>query len=295
MVIEQLADPLIHIIRNAVDHGIEDVATRRQKSKSETGVLRIEAYHEANFVVIEISDDGQGIDLQMVKKCALEKGFASSEELDSMNEQQIMGLIMRPGFSTTTEVTHTSGRGVGMDVVKESIEKLNGTIEIDNSLGTGACFRIRIPLTLAIIPALLVRLADDIFTIPLSTVEETIRIHIGEITTIEGVEVFYLRDATIPLIRLKQMLNIGGQDAERQELFVVVVNTGVKQVGLVVDELRAQQEVVIKPIEDYLQEKSGFSGATLLGDGRISLILNVFEIVELSLDKHSRTSSVAVM
>jgi two-component system, chemotaxis family, sensor kinase CheA len=206
-----------------------------------------------------------------------------------------MSLIMRPGFSTTTEVTHTSGRGVGMDVVKESIEKLNGTVEIENVPGAGACFRIKIPLTLAIIPALLVRLADDTFTIPLATVEETIRIHRDEVATIEGVEVFYLRDATIPLIRLRQVLIMDGAEQDRPELFVVVVNTGVKQVGLVVDELRAQQEVVIKPIEDYLQEKSGFSGATLLGDGSISLILNVFEIVELSLDKHSRTSGVAVM
>jgi two-component system chemotaxis sensor kinase CheA len=295
MVIEQLADPMIHIIRNAVDHGIEDVAVRRQKSKPETGVLRIEAYHEANYVVIEIGDDGKGIDVQMVKKCALEKGFASSAELEKMNDQQIMGLIMRPGFSTTTEVTHTSGRGVGMDVVKDSIEKLNGTVEIENSPGAGACFRIKIPLTLAIIPALLVRLADDTFTIPLATVEETIRIHRDAVSTLEGVEVFYLRDATIPLIRLKHLLNMDGSDEDRQELFVVVVNTGAKQVGLVVDELRTQQEVVIKPIEDYLQEKSGFSGATLLGDGSISLILNVFEIVELSLNKHSRTSGVAVV
>ena len=295
MVIEQLADPMIHVIRNAVDHGIEDVAARRQKSKPETGVLRIEAYHEANFVVIEVSDDGQGIDVQKVKKCALEKGFASDAELEKMNDHQIMSLIMRPGFSTTTEITHTSGRGVGMDVVKESIERLNGTIEIENSPGAGACFRIKIPLTLAIIPALLVRLADNIFTIPLATVEETIRIHGDEVSTLEGVELFYLRDATIPLIRLKQVLNMGTADGDRNELFVVVVNTGVKQVGLVVDELRAQQEVVIKPIEDYLQEKSGFSGATLLGDGSISLILNVFEIVELSLDKHSRTAGVAVM
>jgi two-component system chemotaxis sensor kinase CheA len=295
MVIEKLADPLIHIIRNAVDHGIEDVATRRQKSKPESGVLRIEAYHEANFVVIEISDDGQGIDVQLIKKCALEKGFASNAELERMDDQQIMSLIMQPGFSTTMEVTHTSGRGVGMDVVKESIEKLNGTIEIENSEGAGARFRIKIPLTLAIIPALLIRLADEIFTIPLSTVEETIRINKEEIATIEGVEVFYLRDATIPLIRLNRLFNIRGAQEDRRELFVVVVNTGVKQVGLVVDELRAQQEVVIKPIEDYLQEKSGFSGATLLGDGSISLILNVFEIVELSLDKHGSISRVAAV
>jgi two-component system chemotaxis sensor kinase CheA len=295
MVIEKLADPLIHIIRNAVDHGIEDMATRRQKSKPEAGVLRIEAYHEANFVVIEISDDGQGIDAQLIKKCALEKGLATNAELEKMNDQQIMSFIMRPGFSTAAEVTHTSGRGVGMDVVKESIEKLNGSIELENSTGTGACFRIKIPLTLAIIPALLARLADETFTIPLATVEETIRIRSDEISTIEGVEVFYLRDATIPLIRISKVFNMRGANGHRRELFVVVVNTGVKQVGLVVDELLSRQEVVIKPLEDYLQEKSGFSGATLLGDGSISLILDVAELVELTLDRHENTSRVAVM
>ena len=295
MVIEQLADPLIHIIRNAVDHGIEDVTTRLQKGKPETGVLRLEAYHEANFVVIEISDDGQGIDVPLIKKRALEKKFVSAAELEQMNEQQLMSLIMRPGFSTAAEITHTSGRGVGMDVVKESIEKLNGTIEIDSTVGIGARFRIKIPLTLAIIPALLVRLGEHIYTIPLSTVEETIRIDSHEISTIEGVEVFYLREATIPLIRLNRVFNLEGAAENRQELFVVIVNTGVKQVGFVVDELKAQQEVVIKPLEDYLQEKSGFSGATLLGDGSISLILDVFELVELSLDQHSSKSSAAVI
>jgi len=295
MVIEQLADPLIHVIRNAVDHGIEDVATRRQKGKPETGILRLEAYHEANYVVIEISDDGQGMDVSMIKKRALEKGFISAAELDQMNDQQLISLIMRPGFSTATEITHTSGRGVGMDVVKDSIEKLNGTIEIDTTVGTGARFRIKIPLTLAIIPALLVRLGEHIYTIPLSTVEETIRIENSEISTIEGIEVFYLRDATIPLIRLNRVFNMDTAAENREELFVVVVNTGVKQVGFVVDELKSQQEVVIKPLEDYLQEKSGFSGATLLGDGSISLILDVFELVELSLDQHSSKSSAAVI
>jgi two-component system chemotaxis sensor kinase CheA len=295
MVIEQLADPLIHIIRNAVDHGIEEVAARRQKGKPETGVLRLEAYHEANFVIIEISDDGQGIDVPLVKKRALEKGFASATELEQMKNQELMSLIMRPGFSTAAEITHTSGRGVGMDVVKDSIEKLNGTIELESNIGTGARFKIKIPLTLAIITALLVRLADEIFAIPLSTVEETIRIEKDEISTIEGVEVFYLRDSTIPLIRLDRVFNMAADSEGREELFVVVVNTGAKHVGFVVDELKAQQEVVIKPLEDYLQEKSGFSGATILGDGSISLILDVYELVELSLDQHSSKSSAAVI
>ena len=294
MVIEQLADPLIHIIRNAVDHGIEDEVSRRQKGKSETGALRLEAYHEGNFVVIEISDDGQGIDGALIRRRALEKGFVTAEELEELNEQQVTALIMRPGFSTADEVTHTSGRGVGMDVVKDSIEKLNGTIDITSTLGTGTLFKIKIPLTLAIIPALLVRLSEEIFTIPLSTVEETIRVPREEISTIEGVEVFTLRDNTIPLIRLGRIFNMETAGKEPQELFVVIVNTGAKEVGFVVDELVARQEVVIKPLEDYLQEKSGFSGATILGDGGISLILDVYELVDLSLDQHSSKAKAAV-
>jgi two-component system, chemotaxis family, sensor kinase CheA len=296
MVIEQLADPLIHIIRNAVDHGIEDETVRRQKGKPVTGALRLEAYHEGNFVVIEVSDDGRGIDVALIRKRALEKGFVSEEELSEMNEQQIMTLIMRPGFSTADTVTHTSGRGVGMDVVKDSIEKLNGTIDISSTLGTGARFKIRIPLTLAIIPALLVRLAEEIFTIPLSAVEETIRVNQDAIQTIEGLEVFNLRDETIALIRLDRLFKMASEASrQRSELFVVIVNTGTKQVGFVVDELVARQEVVIKPLEDYLQEKSGFSGATILGDGSISLILDVFQLVELSLDQHNSKVGIAAI
>ncbi|MGD9364607.1 MAG: Hpt domain-containing protein [Desulfobacteraceae bacterium] len=285
-VIEQLADPLVHVIRNAVDHGIEDAVNRRQKGKNEIGTIRLEAFHESNYVVIEISDDGRGIDIGQVKQRAVEKEFVTAEEASEMNEEELLTLIMRPGFSTAAEVTHTSGRGVGMDVVKDNIEKLNGTIDISSRIGIGAQFRIKIPLTLAIIPALLVRVADETFTIPLSTVDETIRVQNMEISTIEGLEVYYLRENTIPLIRLKEVFNMGSDDAAQDEIFVVIVSSGAKQVGFVVDELKGRQEVVIKPLEDYLQEKSGFSGATILGDGSISLILDVFEMVQLSLEKH---------
>ena len=284
-VIEQLTDPLIHIIRNAVDHGIEDTAERRQKGKNETGTIRMEAYPESNYVVIEISDDGKGIDTEKIKKRALEKELITSDEAEKLTEEQLLSFIMRPGFSTAEEVTHTSGRGVGMDVVKDNIEKINGTIDIISSIGTGARFQIKIPLTLAIIPALLVRVVNEIFTIPLSTVDETIRVHKDDISTIEGVEVYDLRGNAIPLIRLKDALNMAADEIEQNEQFVVIVNTGDKQVGFIVDELKARQEVVIKPLEDYLQEKSGFSGATILGDGAISLIIDVFEMVQISLDQ----------
>ncbi len=294
MVIEQIADPLVHIIRNAVDHGIEDIAERKQKGKPESGTLRLEAYHESNFVVIEISDDGRGIDTSQVKLLALDKGFATDEEVGEMSDDEIMTLIMRPGFSTAREITHTSGRGVGMDVVKDNIEKLNGTIDIASTTGAGVRIRIRIPLTLAIIPALLVRVQDEIFTIPLAAVDETIRVQKEDISTIEGLEVCYLRENPVPLIRLDQSFNMTALGPDREEHFVVIVNTGSKQIGFIVDELKGRQEVVIKPLEDYLQEKSGFSGATILGDGSISLILDVFELVHLSLDKHAARIKTAV-
>jgi two-component system chemotaxis sensor kinase CheA len=293
MVIEQIADPLVHIIRNAVDHGIEDVGERLQKGKSEEGMLRLEAYHESNFVVIEISDDGRGMDPEQIKAEALAKSFVDEEEVDGLNEQELLALIMRPGFSTASEVTHTSGRGVGMDVVKDNIEKLNGTIDIVSTIGAGVTFRIKIPLTLAIIPALLVRVQSELFTIPLPTVDETLRIKRDEISTIEGMEVYYLRENTVPLIRLAELFSMRQAAADPEELFVVIINTGARQVGLIVDELRAREEVVIKPLEDYLQEKSGFSGATILGDGSISLILDVYELVQLALGRYAIRSSTA--
>jgi two-component system, chemotaxis family, sensor kinase CheA len=292
MVIEQIADPLVHIIRNAVDHGIEDIEERRRKGKNETGKLRLEAYHEGNSVVIEVSDDGRGIDPAKIRTHALDKGFSSAKELNEMNDQEILTHIMRPGFSTAEQITHTSGRGVGMDVVKECIDKINGSIEIISTLGSGTCFRIKIPLTLAIIPALLVRVAEDVFTIPLANVDETIRVRKNEISTIEGVEIYYLRETTVPLVRLAKVFSMPVKRSNRDELFVVIINAGGKRVGLVVDELHAREEVVIKPLEDYLQEKSGFAGATILGDGSISLILDVFELVNLSINQHARRSEI---
>ncbi|RJQ85281.1 MAG: chemotaxis protein CheA [Desulfobacteraceae bacterium] len=294
MVIEQISDPLIHIIRNAVDHGIEPVQERQRKGKPETGTLRLEAYPEGNYVVIEVSDDGRGIESEKIKSRALAKGFVEAGEIESMSEAEITALIMRPGFSTVDEVTHTSGRGVGMDVVKDHIEKLNGIIDINTTPGRGTLFRIKIPLTLAIIQALMVRVAGETLTIPLSVVDETIRINRDEIGTLEGMEVFYLREQAVPLIRLDQVFKMDTRQDAR-EVFVVVVNTGSRKVGLIVDQLKGREEVVIKPLEDYLQDKSGFSGATILGDGSISLILDVSDLVHLAVDQHMRRVKAAAM
>ena len=288
MVIEEIADPLIHIIRNAVDHGIETESERLKKGKSAEGHLILESYYESNHVVVEISDDGKGIDPERIRIVALEKNLFSKEELDRMTLKELTGIIMRPGFSTADKVTTTSGRGVGMDVVKKNIEKLNGTIEVDSQANAGTRVRIKIPLTLAIIQALLVRVGRDTFTIPLASVEETLRIAESDISMIEGVEVIHLRDSTLTLLRLTDIFGIRSQAPDPGKAFVVIVNTGMKQVGLVVDELIGQEEAVIKPLVDYLQENSGFSGATILGDGRISLILDVYELVNLSITRRVR-------
>ncbi|MDM8515902.1 chemotaxis protein CheW [Desulfobacterales bacterium HSG16] len=288
MVIEKISDPMLHMIRNCVDHGCESVPERRAADKPDTCTLRLESYYESNHVVIEVADDGRGLDLEKIKIRAAEKKIFTKEELDRMSERELMSIIMKPGFSTAESISRTSGRGVGMDVVKKNIEALNGTIEIDSKKGVGTRFRIKIPLTLAIIHALLIKVGTDIFTIPLAAVEETLRVYDDDITVIEGVEVIYLRDTTLSLLRLSEIFNIAPVNPDLKKFFVVVVNTGMRKVGLVVDALLGQEETVIKPLVDYLQEGSGFSGATILGDGRISLILDVYELINLSISRQAR-------
>jgi len=288
MVIEEISDPLIHIIRNAVDHGIEIIPERKRLGKPEEGELLLEAYHESNHVIIEIRDDGKGIDPDLMKATALENGIVHREELEGVGPKELMALIMRPGFSTATQVTKTSGRGVGMDVVKKNIEKLNGIIEIDSQKGVETRFRIKIPLTLAIIRALLVRVGPEILAIPLSDVEETLRIFEGDTAMIEGVEVIHLRERTLALLRLSEIFNIPESPLDVGKKFVVVVDTGMSRVGLVVDALIGQEEAVKKPLEDYLHGGNVFSGAIILGDGRISLILDVYALVNITIGMQAR-------
>ncbi len=285
MVIEEIADPLVHIIRNCVDHGIETISEREKQGKTKKGTIRLEAYHESNHVVILISDDGKGIDPEHIKEVAIKKSLLPVEEVERMTRKDLTGLIMKPGFSTADTITKTSGRGVGMDVVKKNIEQLNGTIEIESKIGKGTRIRIKIPLTLAIIKALLVKVGKEIFTIPLATVEETLLVTTGEISVIEGVEVIQLRDTVLSLVRLTNLFNVHSESDRSEKIYVVVVNTGMRQVGIVVDSLIGQEETVIKPLVDYLQENSGFSGATILGDGRISLILDIYELINLTMNK----------
>ena len=281
MIVEELSDPLIHIIRNAIDHGIETMEERMATGKPEAGTLQLEAYQESNNIVIEITDDGRGIDLDKVKTKAIQKEIFVPEELERMKDKELMQLILMPGFSTAEKITGTSGRGVGMDVVKKNIEKLNGTLEISSKQGQSTRMRLKIPLTLAIIHALMIRVGVDIFTIPLANVDETVRINRSDTTTVEGVEVIHLRGETLPIFHLSRLFNIQSKQ-NVEKCFVVIVSTDGKRTGFVVDELMGQEEVVIKPLADYVQEKSGFSGATVIGDGRISLILDVYELVNMT-------------
>ncbi|WP_420208459.1 chemotaxis protein CheW [Candidatus Electronema sp. JC] len=282
MVIESISDPLIHIIRNAVDHGIETAAERKLAGKPPQGTLMLEAYHESDHIVIEITDDGRGIDPKRIRAKALEKSLFAKEELDRMSDIEVLRIIMEPGFSTAEKTTETSGRGVGMDVVRKNVERLNGMIEISSKAGQGTRMRIKIPLTMAIIQALMVRVGREKFTIPLTSVEETLRIFRQEISVIEGVDVIHIRDITMPIFRLGKIYHIDRSEEDEDKMFVVVVSTGTQEVGLVVDELLGQEEVVIKPLAEYLRTGSGFGGATILGDGGISLILDIPELVKIA-------------
>jgi len=287
MIVEELSDPLIHIIRNAVDHGIESMQERVQADKQSEATLALNAYQESNNIVIEVTDDGRGIDRQKIINKAIEKGLFSADELDRMSPSEINRIILTAGFSTASKVSNTSGRGVGMDVVRKNIEKLNGSLEIESKAGVGTRMRVKIPLTLAIIHALMIRTGKDVFAIPLANVDETVRISTQEISTVEGVEVIYLRGQTLPVFRLSSLFSIES-DRNTERLYVVIVSSGGQKVGFVVDEMMGQDEVVIKPLVDYVQDKSGFSGATIVGDGKISLILDVYEMVRITAERQNR-------
>ena len=274
-VIEEVSDPLIHLIRNSIDHGVETVEERRNAGKEETATLRLEAYPDSSNIVIEITDDGRGIDPQRIKEKALEKNLFPAEELDAMSDEELTYLIMTPGFSTAEQTTRTSGRGVGMDVVKTNIEKLNGSIEIESLLGHETMIRVRIPLTLAIIQTLGVKLGSKVLTIPLTSVDETARVRLDDIEKTDGIKTFIHRDVSLPVIQLGEILNIPTEETDRKHEYIVIVKSEGQRAGLVVDKFLGMGESVIKPLADYLRQESGFSGATIKGDGTISLILDI--------------------
>ncbi len=278
-ILDALAEPLAHMVRNAVDHGIEMPDERQLMGKSERATIVLKAYHLGNNVVIEVSDDGRGIDVERVRAKAIERGMISLEEAALLDDSETLKLILEPGFSTAEQVTEVSGRGVGMDVVKGVIDRMKGTISIQANRGSGSRFRLNLPLTLAIIKALLFRVSERLFAVPLTSVLEIMRASEKDVHVVGQHEVMQLREEVLPLVRLERMVN--GTASEREgKLFVVVVGVGDRKFGLIVDRLVGEQELVLKALDDQFMSTEMVNGASVLGDGRVVLILNVPVAVE---------------
>lgn len=279
-VIEQVYNPLVHLIRNAVDHGVEDKETRLLNGKSEEGTILLNAYSQGNQVVIDVEDDGAGIDTDAIVAKAVEMGLVDAKDVKALGPQEMHNFLFVPGFSTSTRVTRTSGRGVGMDVVKKDVERINGTVEVESWKGEGTRISIKIPLTLAIIQTLLIRSLGQMYAIPLASVREIIQITPSEILTIEGFQVVKFRDETIPILRIDEVFEMRTKRPSREPRFLVLSTTGLKTIGFYVEELVGEQDVVIKPLAEHVWKTRGLAGSTILGDGTIALVLDVAELVD---------------
>ncbi len=290
-IVEEIGDPLVHIIRNSCDHGIEPPEERVAKGKPETGTVELKAYNEGNHIVIQINDDGKGLDPNALKQKALEKGLITEKEADSMSDNEAYTLIFRPGFSTAAQVTNVSGRGVGMDVVKTNIEKLNGIIEIDSEIGKGTSMKLKIPLTLAIIQALLVGVQEENYAIPLASVLETVRISTEEIYTVENKSVMRLRDEVLSLVHIGDIFEVERIMDNGEHAYVVVLGLGASKLGLIVDSLVGQEEIVIKSLGEYLKGIQGIAGATIRGDGGVTLIVDVVALMDVAKNVKSTIST----
>jgi two-component system chemotaxis sensor kinase CheA len=277
-ILDALADPLAHLVRNAADHGIETAEQRQTAGKPPRGAIRLNAYHDGDQVVIEISDDGRGLDREKIVRRAVERGIISPEAAPQLNESESLQLIFSPGLSTADEVTEISGRGVGLDVVKSALETLKGSIELQSKVGEGTTFRLMVPLTLASIQALLFRIHGRLYAVPLASVAEITRITDEDIHSVDGHEVFQLRQQVLTLVRLDRLVARDNQERSKR-LFVIVIGTGGRRFGLAVDSLMGEEELVIKALEDELVTSPLVSGASILGDGTVVLILNVPAVV----------------
>ena len=283
-VVEEIADPLVHLVRNALDHGIETPDVRESKGKPRKGTVVLEARQEGDHIIVQVSDDGAGIDPHKIAKTAVHKGLVPADRARSMSRREILDLIFLPGFSTAEKVSDVSGRGVGMDVVRTNLEKLNGVIDLESETGRGSTVTLRLPLTLAILPALLVKVSQETYAVPLRSVLEAVRVRASELHMVEGSEILRLRDRVLPVQRLRSVFGVGEQESRLDDgatakpqddaLCVVVIAVGEKRYGLVVDELLGQEETVIKPLSSYLKKVPGLSGATIGGDGHVRLIID---------------------
>ena len=273
-VIDEIGDPLMHLLRNSADHGLESNDVRIQRGKEEVGSIFLNAYQEGNNVIIEVGDDGNGIDIESVRSKGIERGIITPEQAETMSDKDVIGLLFMPSFSMAKKVSDLSGRGVGLDVVKSKIESLGGDVEVKTKLGEGTTFIIRLPLTLAIIQALMVELGGEKYAISLSTIQTIEDISVSDIKYVQSKEVIHIRGTVIPIIRLDKILDIGPREEEPENLTVVIIKKGDKLAGLVVDNLIGQQEIVIKSLGKYIDNTKLISGATILGDGEVALILD---------------------
>ncbi len=288
--VEEIGDPLTHLVRNAADHGIESPEERERKGKDPQGEIRLSASHAGNHIVVEIADDGAGLDPDALRSKAVERNLLTEAEADDLSDAEAHQLIFRPGFTTTEEASQVSGRGVGMDVVKTNLSELNGTIDIDSTLGEGTRFRLKIPLTLAILESMLVRSGAETFALPLYAISEVVRLTSDMVESIQGGDVIHHRDRVVPIIRLDEALDVQVPSAgpERsdhldtaEDSYAIIANVAHRRVALVVDEPIAQEEVVIKSMGDYLKGVSGIAGSTILGDGQVIMVLDVGELIQL--------------
>ncbi len=278
--IEEINDPLVHIIRNSIDHGIEKEEDRIKAGKTPVGTIILKAEHEGNNILITIEDDGKGIDPEVIKSKAISKGLISKEKADELSRQDILNLIFLPGFSTAEVVTNISGRGVGMDVVKTNVTKLRGMINLESTVGAGTKIQIKLPLTLAIISGMVVKVDSEQFVIPLNSVVEVIRVHLENIYTINNKPVIKLRDRIIPLVSLREVvLNQNNKSSENIWQYVVIVGIAERVVGIEADELLGQKEIVIKSLGSYIGRVPGIAGSTIMGDGTVILILDINELI----------------
>jgi two-component system chemotaxis sensor kinase CheA len=278
-VIDEIGDPIMHLLRNSLDHGVEHPDDREAKGKPRTGEVGLIARHEGNNVVIMVTDDGAGINADKIRKKAVEKGMISQEEADKLDDADAVRLIFLPGFSTAEQISDISGRGVGMDVVRSKIESLSGHVDVETHVDEGSVFKIKLPLTLAIIQAMLVQVQEEMYAIPLGSIDSTINIQETDIQTVQNKEVIVLRGEIIPIIRMGEMLQVP-HVKDSYEIFVVVVHAGEAKACIVVDNLIGQQEIVIKTLGNLFAGLKMFSGATVLGDGRVALILDVATMMQ---------------
>ena len=277
--VEMIGDPLVHLVRNSLDHGLELPDVRESAGKPRKGTIRLEARQEGDQIIISVADDGAGIDPARIAKKAMEKGLVTADRLRTMTTREILDFVFLPGFSTAEKISDLSGRGVGMDVVRSNLTKLNGTIELESKLGAGTTVFLRLPLTLAILPVLLVEVGNEIYALPLRSVVETARIRATELHRFEGSELLHLRGETVPLLRLRQIFKVQYRADEKGSDKVVILGIGERRFALLVDNLIGQESTVIKPLGSYLHHCSGIAGATISGDGRVRLVLDPADLL----------------